>query len=75
MLHAITPPAKRGKNEEVEIDSGFNKPWAQLGIPRQPIFLKSHFSFFSQTKLHFSNYVEVLIVGCDLLPQIVEKLD
>lgn len=45
MLHAISPLAKRDRNVEEEIDSSFNKPWAQLGIPRQPILLRSNFSF------------------------------
>lgn len=62
-LHAIPPPAESGWKGEEEIDSCFNKPWTPLGVPRQPISLKSQ-------KSYFSNYVEVLVVGCDFLPEI-----
>lgn len=33
LLHAITPPAKRGRDEEGKIDSGVNKLPAPMGVP------------------------------------------
>lgn len=60
MLHAITPPAKRGRNVEEKIDSSSNKPWAQLGIPRQPNLFRTFFFFF----LVRNNYILVILYWC-----------
>ncbi len=65
MLHAISPPAKGCGNEEEEIDSGPNKPWAQEGIPKQPVLFKEQIFF-----LVWQNYILAII--CSYEPQFIQ---
>lgn len=62
---------KEAEMRKRRLIAALTSPGLSWAFQDSQFFIRSNFSF-CQTKSHFSNYVEVLIVGSDLLPHIAE---